>query len=137
MAGGRDAPPCLRSAQAIRAILLAKATAATLVGRRAITSSSQGWFAVPRLLACRITVIAPATSSHRRYGSPCLEILPRRCFPPVEFCRGTSPIQAAISRPDLNTEGSAMEAANALAVTGPTPGMVARRWLTASDRCQA
>ena len=50
---------------------------------------------------------------------------------------GTVPIQAAISRPDLNTEGSAMEAANALAVTGPTPGMVARRWLTGFDRCQA
>ena len=30
-----------------------------------------------------------------------------------------------------------MEATNALAVTGPTPGMVARRWLTGFDRCQA
>jgi hypothetical protein len=53
-----------------------------------------------------------------------LEILPSRGFPPVEFCRGTSPIQAAISRPDLNAEGSVVEAANALAVIGPMPGYV-------------
>ena len=39
--------PCTMMAHAIRAILLAKATAATLVGRRAINRPSQGRFSVP------------------------------------------------------------------------------------------
>ena len=52
-----------------------------------------------------------------------------RSLPPVEFCPGTSPIQAASARPDVNTEGSVMGAANAVAVIGPMPGIVSRRWL--------
>src|SRR5262249_5759258 len=52
-------------AQAIRAILLASATAATFAGRRAITRVSQGRV-VPYCRAYRMTAIAPATSSHRR-----------------------------------------------------------------------
>jgi hypothetical protein len=32
---------------------------------------------------------------------------PSRIFPPVEFCRGTKPSQAANSRPERNTFGSA------------------------------
>ncbi len=47
----------------------------------------------------------------------------------------SSPIQAANSRPDLNTEGSVMVAANA--VIGPMPGMVSRRRLISLERCQA
>ena len=39
------------------------------------------------------------------------DIRPMRSLPPVEFCRGTSPIQAASSRPDLNTEGAVMDPA--------------------------
>ncbi len=68
---------------------------------------------------------------------PCLEIRPMRCLPPVEFCLGTRPIQAASSRPFLKTSGSVMEAARALAVIGPMPGMVSRRRLASFDRCQA
>ena len=82
-------------------------------------------------------VIAPATSSHLRYRSPCLDMRPMRSLPPVEFCPGTSPIQAASARLDVNTEGSVMGAANAVAVIGPMPGIVSRRWLTASERRQA
>ena len=49
----------------MRAILLAKATATTLVGLPAMSSASQG-LAVPRRLAWRITAMDPATSSQRR-----------------------------------------------------------------------
>ena len=52
-------------AQAIRAILLASATAATFAGRRSIKRASHGRL-VPRCRAYRITAIAPVTSSHRK-----------------------------------------------------------------------
>ncbi len=48
----------------MRAILLASATAATLVGLRARISATHGRFVAPRRLACRMIVMAPATSSH-------------------------------------------------------------------------
>jgi hypothetical protein len=50
-AGSLYLSPRTMMAQAIRAILLAKATAATLVGRRAIDCPSQGCFFVPCLCA--------------------------------------------------------------------------------------
>ncbi len=81
-------------AQAVRAILLASAMAATLVERRAIGATSQG-----------------------------LRV------PPVEFCFGTSPIQADRSRPERKAWGSGMEATNAVAISGPTPGISASRRL--------
>jgi hypothetical protein len=62
-------------AQAMRAILLASATAATLTGRRSMICASQSR-RVPRCRAYRITAMAPATSSHRKYRFPCFEILP-------------------------------------------------------------
>jgi hypothetical protein len=34
--------------------------------------------------------LAPLIRSRRKYGLPRLDIPPRRCLPPVEFCRGTS-----------------------------------------------
>src|SRR5918993_5814060 len=46
----------------------------------------------------------------------------RRSLPPLEFCRGTRPIQAARFRPDLKALGSGMAATRALASSGPTPG---------------
>ena len=68
-------------AQAMRAILLASATAATLIGRRAMIRASQSR-RVPCCRAYRITAMAPATSSHRKYRFPCFEIRPRRSLPP-------------------------------------------------------
>src|SRR5262249_29655592 len=38
----------------------------------------------------------------RKCRSPCLEMGPRRCLPPVESSRETMPIQAAKSRPHPN-----------------------------------
>src|SRR6266536_6066330 len=51
----------------------------------------------------------------RKWRSPCLEIGPSFCLPPVESWRGTSPIQAAKSRPDRNAVGSVTVAAIAVA----------------------
>ena len=65
-----------------------------------------------------------------------LEIPPSLILPPEEFCLGTSPRKAENSRPEANIAGSATVAASAEAVTGPTPGMVASRWLTALARCR-
>ena len=47
---------------------------------------------VPRCRAYRMTAMAPATSSHRKYRLPCFEMPPSRSLPPVECCLGTSPI---------------------------------------------
>lgn len=51
-----------------------------------------------------------------------------RSLPPLEFCRGTSPIHAARLRPDRKDFGSATAATSALARSGPTPGIpISRR----------
>jgi hypothetical protein len=89
-------------AQAMRAILLASATAATLIGRRSIRRASQSRF-VPCWRAYRMTAIAPVTSSQRKCRLPCFEILPSLSLPPVEYCLGTNPIHAARLRPDVNS----------------------------------
>jgi hypothetical protein len=82
-------------AQIIRAILLASATAATFV----VGPTKAALFHVAGHSGLRqerrLQVIC------RRYRSPCVVIPPSRSFPPLEFCRGTSPIQAARFRPDL------------------------------------
>src|SRR6478672_10855774 len=44
---------------------------------------------------------------------------PRRCLPPLELLRGTRPMKAARSRPDLNALGSVMVAASAVAPMTP------------------
>ena len=51
----------------------------------------------------------PITRSFLRYRSPILVMCPRRSFPPLEFCEGVSPSQAANSRPsgtDLDRQPS-------------------------------
>jgi hypothetical protein len=55
----------------------------------------------------------------------------------VESCRGTSPIQAAKSRPDRKAVGSATVAAIAVAPMTPMPGMVSSRLLAWFERCCA
>jgi hypothetical protein len=81
--GSLNCSPRTIMAQAMRAILLASATAATLIGRRSIICASQSR-RVPCCRAYRITAIAPVTSSHRKYRFPCFEILPRRSLLPLE-----------------------------------------------------
>src|SRR5712664_1749160 len=123
-------------AQAMRAILLASATAATLSGRRSIRPASQGRF-VPCRRAYRMTAMAPATSSQRKCRLPCFEILPSLSLPPVECCLGTKPIHAARLRPDENVFQSPPSAISAVATIGPTPGISSSRRLSSLERCQA
>ena len=104
-------------AHAIRAILLASATAATLIGRRSMIRASQSRF-VPCCRAYRMTAIDPAMSNHRKYRLPCFEIPPRRSLPPVECLSYT--IFASV-----------------VATIGPTPGISSSRRLSSHDRYQA
>jgi len=123
-------------AHTMRAILLAKATATSLRGRRLSNSRShKEAFGQPGL-ACWITAMAPSTSNCRRRSSPARLMPPSRCLPPVERCCGTRPSQAAKWRPDLNWPGST-RSARFSALTGPMPGIAASRWLSGSALCCA
>ena len=97
----RWAPPLVSAAQTMRAIVLAWATEASRAGRRSSSPLSQLAFTVVRVRAWRITALAPSTSNTRKYWSPCRVLLP------LEFCIGTSPIQAASWRADQNWVASA------------------------------
>src|SRR6516165_10725334 len=122
-------------AHAMRAILLASATAATLIGRRSIRRASHSRF-VPCWRAYRMTAMAPATSSQRKCRLPCFEMLPSLSLPPVECCLGTKPIHAARLRPDENVFQSPTSATSAVATIGPTPGISSSRRLSSLERCQ-
>src|SRR5215475_12458718 len=89
----------------MRAVLLAIATATTFAGLRASSCVTQGYFS-GWARACLKTASAPTIRMRRKYWSPCFEIGPSRCLPPVESSRGTMPIQAAKSRPLLKIEAS-------------------------------
>src|SRR5271155_1540061 len=97
----RNASPVVMIAQTIRASLLANATATTLGGLRALSAASQSHNAPLRFGAPRKTEMAPNTRSRRIYRLPYLVIDPNLSLPPVEFCLGVAPSQAAKSRPDL------------------------------------
>src|SRR5207342_3709446 len=112
----------------MRAVLFANATATTRLGRRRRSPITHG-SALVAFERSRLA-LAPLISSRRRYWLPRLDILPRRFLPPVEFCRGTRPSQAANSRPLRKPLGSVTVAAIAVAMIGPMPGTLARRWLT-------
>ena len=49
------------------------------------------------------------------------------CLPPVDFCSGVSPSQAAKSRPAAKPCAAGVSAAIAVATIGPTPGIVISR----------
>ena len=50
------------------------------------------------------------------------------CFPPVEYCRGTTPTQAAKSRPRRKAAPLPMAATVAVETSGPKPGIWRSRW---------
>src|SRR5215472_7211310 len=93
----------------MRAVLLASATATTRLGRRWRSPITHG----SALVAFERSklALAPLIRSRRKYWLPRLDIPPRRCLPPVEFCRGTRPSQAANSRPLRKPLGSTTVAA--------------------------
>src|SRR3954469_16396110 len=97
-------------AHRVRAILLARATAASLRGRRSSSPSSQGLAALLVGLAWRITAIAPTTSSWRSRSLPARLMPPRRWRPPVDRSRGVKPSQAAKWRADSNWLASTVAA---------------------------
>ena len=108
-------------AQRPRAILLASAIATTMRGFRARMRVSQPLFGVPnRPTACR-TAMAPETKSLRMSRCPIFDVLPNRALPPVECCFGTSPSQAAKSRPRRKDDSSGANVSIASAVIGLRP----------------
>jgi hypothetical protein len=93
--GRRYASPRAIITQMVRAILLARATAAIFRGRRSSNCNSQVDAVLRPDLAKRITAMAPTTSNCRSLSLPALLMLPRRCLPPVEYSRGVNPSHAA------------------------------------------
>src|ERR1035437_1193529 len=75
-------------AQMIRAILLARATAASLRGLRSSNCRSHAEADLLPGLAKRMTDMAPTNSNCRNLSLPALLILPMRCLPPVECSFG-------------------------------------------------
>ena len=76
--------PVAISLQAMRAFLLASATAASFGGLRLSRSSSQRDGRPRALRACWTTAVAPATSRLRNISSPARVILPSLVLPPLE-----------------------------------------------------
>src|SRR5438128_7032447 len=113
-------------AHTMRAILLAKATAASLRGLRLSKLSSHCEVAGRLGLACWMTAVAPSTSNCRSRSSPARLMPPRRCRPAVERSRGTSPSQAAKCRAEANFPAST-RSAKFSAPIGPIPGIAASR----------
>ena len=88
------------------------------------------------LPAARITAVAPATRRRRSLSLPARLMPPNRCLPSVECSLGVNPAEATRWRPDSNCAAS-LSMASVNAVIGPTPGTVARRWLTELALCAA
>jgi len=100
---------------------------------RTIMLASHEPAGAPFRAAQRTTELAPMMSRRRSVRSPIFDVAPSLCFPPVECCNGVSPSQAAKSRPRLNVSAGGASAAMAVAITGPTPGMLMRRRATSSS----
>jgi hypothetical protein len=67
---------------------------------------------------------APSTRRRRRYRSPALEMPPCRGLPPVLFCRGTKPIQAAKCRADAKLDTSQTDSLNQIRAASPPPRLI-------------
>ena len=85
-----------------------------------------------QLLGLKRMERAPCTNKVRRYRLPRRLMPPRMVRSPVEICFGTSPSQAAKSRPLIKAEPSPIAATIALAISGPTPGVSIRRLQSSS-----
>src|SRR5215831_15424309 len=71
----------------MRAVLLASATATTRLGRRWRSPITHGSALVA--FERNKLALAPLIRRRRKYWLPRLDIPPKRCLPPVEFCRGS------------------------------------------------
>src|SRR6516165_3288809 len=107
----------------MRASLLANATASLFLCNRSDAELSHGPKLYRAQLCGRIRrTFAAWISSVRRYLLPRLEMRPRIDRPPVLYCRGTSPSQAAKSRPRSNASPLPIAATMAVEISGPDPG---------------
>src|SRR5262249_5248207 len=121
----------------MRAVLLARATAASLGFLRLTSPSSQAaGLPLPRC-TCWTTDMAPQTRRRRRSSSPARVITPSRVLPAVEWSLGVRPSQAAKWRAERKVAGSGAFMTSMAAVIGPTPGIWAKRRLASFWRCQA
>ena len=114
-------------AQMVRAILLAKAMATSILGLRASIRANHDPSGIVRRPNQLRRDIAPIIKSLRISDCPALKTRPSRAFPPEENWRGTRPSQAAKSRPLLKCSIGGAKASTARAVSGPTPGIVCNR----------
>lgn len=120
----------------MRAILLASATITSMRGFRASMRPSHDPSEAPRRHAWLTTALAPMISRRRSVLSPIFDVAPSFCFPPVDRCSGVNPSHAAKSRPRLKLHAAGARATSAVAVTGPTPGIVTRRRACSSSRAR-
>ncbi len=102
------------------AILLARATAASLRGLRSSNCSNHGEADLLPGLAKRMTDIAPTTNRLRNLSLPASLILSNRCLPPVECSFGVRRSQASKCRPKAKFSGSTVYA-TVVAIIRPTP----------------
>ena len=116
-------------AQMILASLLARAMAVSMRDLHAsIRASHDPGFPPFRPLQWMID-IAPLISNLRISRGPIFEVRPKRCLPPLECCLGTSPSHAEKSLPRSKLSMAGAKASMTMAGTGPTPGMVRRRYV--------
>ena len=114
-------------AHSMRAILFARAIAASILGLRARMRPSQEVSAGGRTLAPEITAIAPMIIKRRISRCPDLLVRPSLGLPPLECCRGTRPSQAEKSRARRKVSIGGAKAARAIEVMGPIPGIFCKR----------
>lgn len=79
------------------------------------------------LAAWSSTELLPVISNRRSVRSPILDVAPSFCLPPVDFCKGVSPSQAAKSLALVKLSMGSAKARIAVALIGPIPGMVMSR----------
>src|ERR1700746_3589478 len=120
--GGRYASPLNKTAQTMRAILLANAPVATCLRLRAVRLASHVLRPKDCFVLCSSTVCAPKAKSFRRYLFPRLLVPVSCCLPPVECSPGTTPNQAANPRPFLKAAPLPMAAMVAVADHRSNPG---------------
>ncbi len=81
--------------------------------------------------------IAPIISSLRISECPALEMRPSLSLPPDKNWRGTSPSQAAKSRPHWEFFTGGVKASTAKTVNGPTPGIACKRRAVSASAASA
>ena len=100
--------------------------------RKSETDRQQPVLLAHRPGAGKIESFTPRISNRRMVRSPLFEMAPSLCLPPVDFCSGVSPSQAAKSRPARKPSGAGTRAVIAVAAIRPMPGIVMSRRATGS-----